>query len=234
MNNGSGNIRQKFNAFCCSIAIVIFLIFEIRDINDLIKSLKLNYYNFPLPIFENCILYQSIFDILKELFLLLFGFSLLIFCLYILLKEEDADSLLPNTFLYFFYVIFGPFLLGIISYCLIHNKKFLYNCIDNDINKKQINIKIFDILFYIIFVSVITFIIGSVFMIFIYFSDSIDYKITGNYFVGCFFWKLYLMDNNENNNIPENNNQLNNNNVAIENREESSSSHFAEVDEFLL
>ena len=231
MNNG--NIRQKFNVFCCLIAISVYIIFELRDIKDLIKSLKLNYYNYPFPIFENCILYQSIFVIFKELFILLFGFSLLILCFYILLKQDNSDSLSSNTLIYFFYIIFGPFLLGIITYCLIHNKKFLYNCINDDINKKQINIKSFDILFYIIFVSVITFVIGSFFMLFIFFNDSIEYKITGHYFVGNFFWKLYLIRINENNNIPENNDRYNNN-AEIENRRENALNHFNDIDEFLI
>lgn len=196
------------------IILIVSISFTFLDLYQMIKifsylmevSVEIN----P-EIFEKCVKFQSINDICYCFFGVLIGISASILSFGLIVNVENLTFLVFfDTFLYFNYLVFGPYLLAASLLGFYHFEKIGFVC-DKDM-RKYVNFgNCLCLIFSLSFSSFIT-IVYSVFDSFEKFNKSIRYEPEGNYILGKIFWN-YIRNHsgvvpNVNNGINQNNNSL--------------------------
>ena len=212
MNNRGDNNNQR-RAIILKICIIIFSCIEIVifvKIYRFIKAIQITYKNCPPSIFENCILYPNIFELIDSIFILIMNFDIIMIFFIPLIDSSEIFILSIDTLLYSNYLIFGPFLIGVVIFILGNINKFLYRCVGPDGIDKTVNIKLTIDLFLYLCISTITFSVGSLHYCYCFFDKSIKFDLIGNYFVGKFFWLHSFNDNENDRNLRNEGNMIQN------------------------
>ena len=190
-NNNLNNICVK----CGFAAVMIFLVFNIYQIYNSIWSIKKQYQEMDINIFRKIYLYKGFFDIYKEFHFLIISLDIIILIITSFEWNYRIGLLIENctdTFIFFNYLFFGPFLLGVVILCMKYGNEitFIYEI------KTQKTIALdyenIFIIFMYIFVSFSISIIGPLFYTFNFFENSIKFKRYGNYILGRIFWYIAL------------------------------------------
>lgn len=163
--------------------------------------------------FESCIKYHVLGQIFFTLFATFAGLSACIMALGLLINYEFFSFKAIDTFLYWNYLIFGPYLLSSCVLAYIYWGEIIYNCDPKDINNKYINFStLMALLICFILSTIITF--GySILNTFQTLIQSIRFRPDGNRVIGRLFWDyvIHRETSTEENNVPANN-QLTNSN----------------------
>ena len=218
-NNNQINNNNNENIFSSSITVKIILIIALTLITiDFIQIIStLNYLQLSSEIlskeiFNSCVKYQKITDIFFSMFGMLSGISASIICLTIMINIDIFNEKFGFTFLYFNYMIFGPYLLISCLLAFYYFDQISFYCDSKNNKIKYINFStIFCLIFSVSFSLTIT-TIYTAFDNIENFSLSIRYDRNGNYLLGKIFWYFISYRNNNNNNNQNNNNNNNNNN----------------------
>ena len=231
--NNQNNINHCSNKFLISALIFVLLCIFI-DISQTCHSINLikdKYHKMDLQLFKKIVLYKGLFDIYKEFHILIL-FLDLIFLIFLSMElnnlYQSFFKKLKFAFLYFNYLFFGPFLLGVVSLCMKYGNEltFIYD------PKEKANVALHHgnifIIFIYIFISFTVAIIAPIFYSYKYFDDSIKFKRNGNFLLGKIFWYFalkYFDGFNHINNIG--NEGINNNAQEIQN-------NILPIDDYLL
>ena len=187
----------KIISYITATIVLTISFFDIYRFFQIINLLKRQYFLLSHEIFENCILYQNICDLFILFFTLFIGISILLYCFGLLISENVFDLSL-QSYLHFNYIFFGPYMTMGIILSFRYSDKLIYRCNNFNPDSKVIN---FRFLFYVMLLltlnMTITF-VASMYYATIYFESSVQNKITGNYFIGKFFWNRALNGNNFN------------------------------------
>lgn len=188
------DIPNKFSilfvlATCLSfVAMDLFSLYY--SYNDLINSSK----NTSEFIFDKCIKYSEVTDIIFTIFATLAGLSAVFLSLGFLFYEIFTEVLL-NSYLYYNYYLFGPLLFGASLFGLVNFNKTCYNCVENNPNNISLNVSMVVSLTVLMgFGGLVTcgFSVGNMFE---FFANSIKFNKDGNSVVGKVFWKLAMYRN---------------------------------------
>ena len=217
MNNRGDNNNER-HKIIVKICIIIFSSIELVIITKIYRfteAIQNTYKNYPHPIFENCILYPNIFELIDSIFILIINFDIIMIFFVPLIDSSEIFNLSIDTLLYFNYLIFGPFLIGVIVFILGNTNKFLYKCVKLDETNKKVNTKLTVDLFLYLCISTITFSVGSLHYCAKFFNKSIRFDLIGNYFVGKFFWLHSLIENEDDRNLRNERNRIQNEDINI-------------------
>ena len=170
--------------------IQIFLIFD-----AIIKG----YNKFPIEVFNECIKYQKIGDLFFSFFGVFTGMSVSFLSFGLLSNMETFRDKFFDIFVYYNYIIFGPYLLSICFLSFYYFKDIAFTCNPNNFKQRFVNLTL-----------MIT-IVGSVAYSVKTVIESISSDRDGNYLIGRIFWG-YIFSRHFNNNNGNNNNNNGNNN----------------------
>ena len=215
-NNNNNNMRAN-NTERVVFLIILFLAIIITFVNiysffHITNMIKKAYAILPINVFEECYLYQKIFDLFVDFLSFFLGVDLifLIFLPYIdnFFNLDIFLSKFGKTFFYFNYLVFGPFLIGCLLVSLKYNNKLMYICVNFDPANKIFNYRLSFVYLFCLTLSLIISFLGSYMVEDSYFSDSIKCKPSGNYIITNLFWFLALrrsriFPNERNNNLNE-------------------------------
>jgi hypothetical protein len=155
--------------------------------------------------FESCIKYHVLGQIFFTLFATFAGLSACVMALGLLINYEFFSFKAIDTFLYWNYLIFGPYLLSSCVLAYLYWGEIVYNCDPKDINNKYINFStLMALLICFILSTIITF--GySILHTFQSLIQSIRFRPDGNRVIGRLFWDYVI--HRETNTEENNNNQ---------------------------
>ena len=183
--------------------IQIFLIFD-----AIIKG----YNKFPIEVFNECIKYQKIGDLFFSFFGVFTGMSVSFLSFGLLSNMETFRDKFFDIFVYYNYIIFGPYLLSICFLSFYYFKDIAFTCNPNNFKQRFVNLStVICILFSLSFSLMIT-IVGSVAYSVKTVIESISSDRDGNYLIGRIFWGYIFSRHFNNNNNGNNNNNNGNNN----------------------
>ena len=190
-NSSLNNICVKLGF----ITIMIFLLFNIYQIYNSIWLIHKQYQEMDIQLFRKIYLYKGFFDIYKEFHFLVLCLDIIILMISSFEWNYRIGLLFENctdTFIYFNYLFYGPFLFGVVILCMKYGNEitFIYDI------KTQKNVALdyenIFIIFIYIFISFTIAIIGPIFYSFNYLNNSIKFKRYGNYLIGKIFWYFAL------------------------------------------
>jgi len=142
--------------------------------------------------FESCIKYELISRTIYEIFSCASGISLMVVCLFVIFSIDLFLEKFLEVFLYFNYLVFGPFLLMCCFLCMIYWKDVMYVCDREDLNSKVVSASnIISFIGALILSLIVTSFIGF-YRIFILYVDSILRRPDGSYILRKIFWKVIL------------------------------------------
>jgi len=174
-------------------------------------------------IFESCIKWQLISRTCFAAFATLAALSSLLLCMFLIAIYEVFKEKILSTYLYYNYLIFGPYMLGFCILGLVYWNNVGYMC-----SKHDTNILVFNSsnAFYITlcFLTSVLITLGiAIYKTFSLFLDSLLNKPEGFHFIKkLIYWfalrtsninEIVRNHNNSQNNNNSNNNDINNNHV---------------------
>jgi len=170
---------------------------------------------FDAFLFEQCIKYHALTQMFFTFFATFAGLSAALMSLGLLVNYEFFVYKIIDTFLFYNYLIFGPYLLAACLIGLLNYNLVLFNCDSREFtNKMTLN---FSTLLALVICSMISFIITAGYSVFYGIRkmiNSIRFNRNGNYLIGRIFWQYVLYRNRDNNNEREVElNELNENNI---------------------
>ena len=176
--------------------------------------------NLLLEVFEQCVKYHVITQMFFTAFATLAGLSACIMSLCLLINYQLFATKFLDSFIFYNFYAFGPFLLGSTILALFNYDKTAYNCHNEDYKNQSIDISTIVCLFISLLVSFAITVGYSVIGSFELFNNSIRFNSEGNYILGKLFWKYVFNRGFEALHHPENNNDeladhLNNTNEEI-------------------
>ena len=187
----------KTISYITTAIILTISIFDTFHFFKIINSLKRQYTLLSHEVFENCMLYQNICDLFILFFTFLIGISIIIYCFGLIVSENVFDISL-QSYLYFNYIFFGPYMTMGIILSFKYSDKLIYRCSSINPISKVINYRfLFYVMLLLTLTVTITF-VASMYYATLYFENSVENKITGNYFVGKLFWNRALNGNDFN------------------------------------
>ena len=219
-NNHLSNICVKLGF----VTILIFLVFNIYQIYNSIWSIRKQYQEMDIVVFRKIYLYKSFFDIYKEFHFLFICLDIIILMIssfewsyHIRLFFENC----MDTFIYFNYLFYGPFLFGVVILCMKYGNEITFIYDIKTLKNIALDYENIFIIFIYIFIAFSITIIGPIFYSFNYFNNSIKFKRYGNYLLGKLFWYFALKNsngiglriNNNIGNVPNQNEQEIQNNI---------------------
>ena len=200
-NNNNNNNLQNNSATKIVFLIIIFvaliiLFFNLYNFFHIVNMIKKAYIILPHNVFEECYLYQRLFDLFIEFLSFFLGIDL-IFLTFLPFIENFFNLELfltkfSTTFFYFNYLVFGPFLIGCLITSLKYNRKLMYICINYNPGNKIFNFRLSFVFLFSLTLSIIITFLGSFMVEDSYFNDSIKCKPSGNYLIGNIFWFFAL------------------------------------------
>ena len=203
------------------IALSLFLVStEFLDIYFSFNQLKSDKLKYDKILFEDCIQYNIISQIVFTFFAALAGISALLLGAGLLYDSEFFSEKLSRSYLYLNYVIFGPYLLTASIYGIMYFNNIVFTC-NKTLDKKFFNVSnLMSLIICFILSALITLSFSFLYSIkFIYLSVRL--KRGGFKLLGKFFWYYVssssrVVESNENNNNLEINNGVLNEQILEE------------------
>ncbi|MCQ2820826.1 MAG: hypothetical protein MJ252_26500 [archaeon] len=174
---------------------VVFILSTVLVLMD-IAELYLSYNSLfdyaielTIPIFEQCAKYHIITQMFFTGFATLAGLSACLMSFGLLLNYQLFADKFLDTFIYYNFYSFGPFLLGCSILGFVYFDEVCYNCDSENYQRRFLNISTLACL--VISFTISTFITMAYTIIGtkILYDDSLRFKPDGNYFLGKVFWK---------------------------------------------
>jgi len=205
LNNDNGRNIERNNEFennkygdiVILLITIILLIVNIGSIYEPYVYLINSSYKYPIEIYDKCIKYQTVVDIIFSLFTTL---ALICLALLSIIIISDMDVVFENfsfAFLYFFYYVFGIFMFVLSVIGLFNFNKIGYDCISENPIKYEFNVGTFVWIIFFIFLSGMLTFAMNIMESADFVSNSIKFSKDGDYFLGKAFWKYVLSDNEE-------------------------------------
>ena len=213
MENENENDIYAYNLTLKIIFIISFtlVILDFIQVFLIFDSILKGYDKFPIEVFNECIKFQKIADLFFSFYGIFTGMSVTFLSFGLLSNIETFRDKFFDIFIYYNYVIFGPYLLSSCFLSFYYFKDIAFSCNPNNYKQRLINLStVICILFSLSFSLTVT-IIGSVAYSVKTVIDSISSDINGNYIIGRLFW-AYIIRRHLNNG---NNNNNNGNNIII-------------------
>lgn len=222
-NNLQNRSRNKSVLYIILFIVIIILIYNIYQFIHIINKIKKEYLNYPFNVFEQCYLYNNLLDLFVEFLSFFLGIDLIfLVCLPFIEMNMEVEfelfiSKFSQIFVYFNYIIFGPFWIGWIILGIKNYQKIIYICENSNPERKIINSRLISI--FVFSLSIPTFIsfLGLFYFENNFFSNSIKLKKSGNFLIGNIFWEYALKHSNSFNNSLNRNNS--NNEIILDNRD---------------
>lgn len=187
-NQDQSQVALKI-VFILSLLLVSMDIFEIYLAYN---HLKYTSQTIDVDVFETCIKYHIIAKMFFILFAAFAGLSACIMSLGLLINYSFFAVKFIDTFLYWNYLFFGPYLLAVCSLGYLNFDNIAFNCDPKDITKRYFNFSIILALIICFMMSVIiTFGYSLVHTIYIL-NQSVRFTPDGNRLLGRFFWNYVL------------------------------------------
>jgi len=206
MDDGLDNSRVALK-----IVLVLSLLLVLMDFMEIYFSflhLKEASLKFEFYVFENCIKFHILSQIVFTAFATFAGMSALIMSLGLLINYQYFSTKLIDTFMYWNYLIFGPYLL---TACIIGYVNFgmvAFNCDPKDINQKYINFSTLLALVICFLLSIIITMLYSFLFAARKMLLSITFREGGWKLIGRLFWKYVFTRTNRPNLDRDNLNSL--------------------------
>jgi hypothetical protein len=160
--------------------------------------------------FESCIKYHVLGQIFFTLFATFAGLSACVMALGLLINYEFFSFKAIDTFLYWNYLIFGPYLLSSCILAYVYWGEIVYNCDPKDINNKYINFSTLMALLICFILSIIITFGYSILNTFQTLIQSIRFRPDGNRVIGRLFWDYVIhRETNTEENVDQVANQTN-------------------------
>ena len=208
--------------FTLKIIFIISLILVILDCAQvflIFDSILKGYNKFPIEIFNECIKFQKIGDLFFSFFGAFTGISATLLSFGLLANIDTFTSKFFDIFLYYNYLIFGPYLFSACFLSFYYFKDIAFTCNPNNYKQRLVNLSTVICILFSLSFSIMVTIVGSVAYSFKNVIDSISSERDGNYIIGRLFWgyifRRHINNNNNNGNINNNNNGNNNGNNNI-------------------
>lgn len=211
-NNGDGSQAGIKMIFLLSFILLLLDLFEFCT-----TFTSISHYNqiYSIEIFNECIKYQSISQLLFALFGSFAAMSACILSLGLICSFDFFINKLLECFLYYNYIIFGPFLLGTCFLGGYYFKQAAYVCDEHQI--KHLHFTMAFSLFFSFIISVSITIIYSMVITSAFLYNSIRFEGDGSVIIGKLFWYFIrnrvrstfnneIIDNQNNRLINSNNN----------------------------
>lgn len=140
------------------------------------------------PIFESCIKWELFAKTIFALFSLFGALSAFTLTVFLLIDTNWFADKILSTFLYFNYLIFGPYMLGFSVLGMINWTKVIYICDKQNLNNKIFSpANMFSLLGCFFIALIITFLEAVCSTVNLYFN-SILRKPEGSYIIRKLFW----------------------------------------------
>ena len=210
MENEPDLFRYNFTLKIIFIISLILVILDIIQVFIILDSIVKGYEKFSLEIFEECIKYQKIGDIFFTMFGVFTGMSATLLSYGLLSNVETFTNKFFDVYLYYNYLIFGPYLLGSCFISFYYFKFIAFTCNPHNYKQRLINFSSVVCILFSLSLSLMITICGSVAYSIKLVMESIGSSRDGNYLIGRLFWRYIFrrhfnnVNNNINNNIPIN------------------------------
>ena len=200
INNNNNNLQNnRCNKIVLSVIIIVAIIisfFNFYNFVHIVNLIKRAYNILPQKVFEDCYLYPKYYELFVEFLSFFLGIDLILLTTIPLIDIYfDLEGILfkySETFIFFNYLVFGPFLLGCLFLNLKYSNKLMYLCINFNPEKKIINFRLSFVFLFSLTISFLITFFGSIFFQNIYFSNSIKLNQRGNFVIGKIFWFFAL------------------------------------------
>ena len=161
---------------------VLEIYFSYYSLKDYSKTLA------PI-IFTHCVKYPIITQMFFTTFATLAGLSACFMSLGLLIDYQFFALKLLDSFMFYNFYSFGPFLLGcsILAFC--NFGKVCYSCDNDNYSVQYLNISTVICIIIAFTISLMVTFGYSVISAFEYFNNSIKFNRDGNYVLGKLFWK---------------------------------------------
>jgi hypothetical protein len=210
------NISEESENEVNSVDCTLVLLFIISGVLLLIDSIEIYKFiqNFQILkgnvlLFETCFKWEILTKAVFAFFSFCAAFSAMILTLGLLINVEFFINKLLDTFLYFNFLIFGPFMLTFSVLALIYIDNTIFTCDKSGGNIKLISFTNIISIIACGSISLIITICKSIYSVVLLFNDSILRREGGNFILAKIFWWFVLRHRDDGNN----NNNLNNNTV---------------------
>jgi len=196
MHNEGGNGRF-YTSMALTLCAVILLLINGVEMYNLSNYWTSGVNNDNPLFFESCIKYDLITKTVFTLISTATGLSLCIIALFLFCNLEYFTDKLLVTYLYFNYLVFGPYILASCIFACIYWNEVMYTCDKEDYTKRIVSMSnIFSFIGSLIFSLLVT--IGvSFYKILILYIDSILKRPDGSYWIRKFFWGLILKNRSQ-------------------------------------
>lgn len=151
-----------------------------------------------IDIFERCVKYHIISQLFFTMFATFAGLSACLMSLGLIINYEVISMKFIDVFLYWNYLIFGPYLLGICILGFFYINNVAYNCDVNDYNKRYLNLSTILAIIVCFIMSLVITIGYSVFLALYKMLNSVRFTNNGNRLIGRLFWRYVLYTRAEN------------------------------------
>jgi hypothetical protein len=181
--------------FILSLLLVSMDIFEFYFEYMRLKEMSVK---FDAWLFEECIKYHALSQMFFTFFATFAGISATFMSMGLLINYEFFSYKVIDTFLYYNYLIFGPYLLAACTLGFMNYEEVLYNCDSRQLTgKKVLN---FSTLLALVVCTGMSMVLTFGYSIFYgcrKMINSIRFLPDGNYYLGRVFWKYVLSRNRE-------------------------------------
>lgn len=209
------NEEDDSSRFALKLVFFLSLLLVGMDILEIYYSYfsLIDYSRTLVPIvFNQCVKYPIITQMYFTTFATLAGLSACLMSLGLLIDYQFFALKLLDTFMFYNFYSFGPFLLGcsILAFCYFG--KVCYSCDNDNYNSQYLNISTVICIIIAFTISLIVTLGFSIISAIEYFNNSIKFNRDGNYVLGKLFWKYVfgraIQDLNRNDNIERENREL--------------------------
>jgi len=204
------SISNNFSLYLFLIISLILVSVDILGIYHIVLTWKASI-NASTVVFETCLKWQLISKTCFAVFSSLAAISSLVLCGFLIINMEFFTDKMLNTFLYYNYLIFGPYMLGFCILGLIFWNETSYVCSKHNINYKFFSTSNAFSLVFSLVVSIIITIGVAVYKAINLFIDSMLQKPDGYDFIRKWVLWIALRSSNASELIRGMGNQQNNN-----------------------
>jgi hypothetical protein len=144
-------------------------------------------------LFEECIKYHALSQMFFTFFATFAGVSATFMSMGLLINYEFFSFKVIDTFLYYNYLIFGPYLFAACNLGFMNYDMVLYNCDSKDLGRKKV--LNFSTLLALVICTCMSFVLTFGYSIFFGIRkmiNSIRFLPEGNYILGRIFWRYVL------------------------------------------
>ena len=187
---------NKSPIFIMLIGSLIFLFLDIFSIYcsyDYL-SIHISSYNTNNNLYSQCLKNRTFSEMFLSLIASLAAISAILLSVGFLINKDFFIEKLFESYAYYNYFIFGPFLLFTSIFGFINYKKIGYSCEEIPDNISINFTMLFCLVIILLLGSIITCGYSTIHML-EYMNDSIKFKNNSNYFLGKAFWKFALTRN---------------------------------------